>query len=64
MGKYDSLLKGSDNARALTESNIYIANELTELNRLNKVKIRIMLNDSSMSMDLRKNFLSELEDRA
>jgi len=42
MGKYDKILGGNDNARALTVSNIYIANELAEANRLKRVELEML----------------------
>ena len=40
MGKHDKIFEFDDNARALTVSNIIIANELAEANRLTRLQLK------------------------
>jgi len=43
VGKYDKIIEFTDNARAIAVSNIRIANELAEANRLKRIEIDIMM---------------------
>jgi len=66
MGKYDDKYSGNmDEPTDVFNSLMLrdIANELGEANRLKKLEIRVILNNSDIELELRKKFLSELEDQ-
>lgn len=67
MGKYDDKYSGNmDEPTDVFNSLMLrdIANELAEANRLKKLEIRVILHDSDVGLELRKQFLGELEDQA
>ena len=63
MGKHDKIFEFDDNARALTVSNIIIANELAEANRLKRFQLK---NKHFLAFDKITvgEFRKELEDQA
>jgi len=51
VGKYEKYIEYEDNARALTVSNIRIANELAEANRLKRLELNLIHDINKQSLE-------------